>query len=111
MKRAEDGEAKVLRLVEWHGQAARATVTFGTRLARARTATLIEDPVRTVPLAPDRRSVTLTLRPWEIVTLLVEDARKARLRGAALAPLRIGNGDDLPAGLAPKQLKRVVAAV
>ena len=72
LKRAEDTNAYVLRLVEWHGRPARATVTFGRPIARARLANLLEDPLSGVPLTRDRRSVSLTLRPWEIVTLLVD---------------------------------------
>jgi alpha-mannosidase len=75
LKRAEDTDARVLRLVEWHGRDTRATITFAQRLARVRLATLIEDPLGTVTLSPDRRSVTLHLRPWEIVTLIVEESR------------------------------------
>jgi alpha-mannosidase len=75
LKRSEDSDARVLRLVEWHGQAGTATITFGQRMARVRLATMIEDPLRTLTLAPDGRSVTLQLKPWEIVTLLVEESR------------------------------------
>jgi alpha-mannosidase len=72
VKRAEDTNAYVLRLVEWHGRPARATVTFGRPIARARVANLLEDPVSGLPMSRDRRSVSLTLRPWEILTLLVD---------------------------------------
>ena len=72
VKRAEDTNAYVLRLVEWHGRPVRAVVTFGRPIARARLANLLEDPVSGVPLSRDRRSVTLTLRPWEIATLIVD---------------------------------------
>lgn len=75
VKRAEDSNAYVLRLVEWHGGPARAVVSFDRPLARVRRANLLEDPTAALPLARDRRSVTLTLRPWEIATLLVEEAR------------------------------------
>ena len=72
VKRAEDMNGYVLRLVEWHGRPARATVTFGRPIARARVANLLEDPVSGVPMSQDRHSVSLTLRPWEILTLLVD---------------------------------------
>jgi alpha-mannosidase len=75
VKRAEDSNAYVLRLVEWHGRPTVATVTFRSPLARARLATLLEDPVSNVTLGRSRRSVTLRLKPWEIVTLLVEESR------------------------------------
>ncbi|HXM37827.1 MAG TPA: glycoside hydrolase family 38 C-terminal domain-containing protein, partial [Gemmatimonadales bacterium] len=75
VKRAEDSNAYVLRLVEWHGRPAVATVSFGGPLARVRLANLLEDPASSVPLGRSRRSVTLRLKPWEIVTLLVEARR------------------------------------
>lgn len=75
VKRAEDTDAYVLRLVEWHGAATRTTLTFGRRIARVRTANLLEDPSAALPVAADGRNVTVTLRPWEILTLLVEAAR------------------------------------
>jgi alpha-mannosidase len=74
VKRAEDSNAYVLRLVEWHGRPTRATVTFGgsSRVTRARRANLLEDPAGALPLSAGGRTVSLRLRPWEIVTLLVE---------------------------------------
>ena len=75
LKRAEQTSAKVLRLTERSGAGATVTVTFGPRLARVRVANLLEDPLQTLALSPDGRRVTLTLRPWDIVTLLFEEAR------------------------------------
>jgi alpha-mannosidase len=75
LKRGENTEAYVIRLVEWHGRPTQAVLTFGRPVARVRIANLLEDPAAGVPLARDRRSTTLMLRPWEIVTLLVEEAR------------------------------------
>jgi alpha-mannosidase len=75
LKRAEDSDAWVLRLVEWHGRPATTTLAFGRRIARVRIANLLEDPAAALPVARDGRTVTLTLRPWEILTLLVEEAR------------------------------------
>ena len=72
VKRAEDGPALVLRVVEWHGQAVTTKISFGRAVQRVRRADLLEDPGAELPLAPDRRSATLTLHPWEIATLLVE---------------------------------------
>jgi alpha-mannosidase len=70
VKRAEDSDALVLRLVEWHGRPASATVTFQAPVRSARLANLLEDPG--AALAPAGRQVRVTLRPWEIATLLVE---------------------------------------
>jgi hypothetical protein len=47
-------------------------LTFGPRIARVRVADLLEVPLRTLALSPNGRSTTLTLRPREIVTLLIE---------------------------------------
>jgi alpha-mannosidase len=73
VKRAEVGPSAVVRLVEWHGRPASATVAFDRPVSRVRTATLLEDPVAVLPLREGR--VTLALGPWEIVTLLVDDWR------------------------------------
>jgi alpha-mannosidase len=75
LKRAEDGRAYVVRVVEAAGRPTRATLGFGRRLLRVRTASLLEHPLATLELAGDRRSVAITLRPFEIQTLLVELAR------------------------------------
>ncbi|HWZ27483.1 MAG TPA: glycoside hydrolase family 38 C-terminal domain-containing protein [Gemmatimonadales bacterium] len=72
VKRAEDAPGLVLRVVEWHGQATTTKISFGRAVRRVRRANLLEDPGAALPLAPDGRSVSLTLRPWEIATLLVE---------------------------------------
>jgi hypothetical protein len=44
-------------------------------MARVRIADLLEQPLRTLALSPSGRSITLAVRPREIVTLLVEEAR------------------------------------
>ena len=72
LKRAEDSNARVVRLVEWHGRPTTTTLRFGRPVRRVRVANLLEDPAATLPLSPARRAVTVRLRPWEIVTLLVE---------------------------------------
>jgi alpha-mannosidase len=70
VKRAEDSDALVLRLVERHGQAATVTVTLRAPIRSARLANLLEDPG--APLQPSGSTLRLTLRPWEITTVLVE---------------------------------------
>jgi alpha-mannosidase len=72
LKRAEDSERLVLRLVEWHGRATDAIVTTACRPARAWRANLLEDPLTALPIDDGR--VLATLRPYEIATLLVECA-------------------------------------
>lgn len=75
VKRAEDSDAYVVRLVEWHGRPAATALRFGRPMARVRIANLLEDPARVLPLSASRRAVPVRLRPWEIVTLIVEERR------------------------------------
>ncbi|UCF20031.1 MAG: alpha-mannosidase, partial [Gemmatimonadota bacterium] len=70
LKRAEDSDDWVLRLVEWHGKAAEAGVTVGCQVRRARRANLLEDPGESVQT--EGNTMRLSLRPHEIATLLVE---------------------------------------
>ena len=72
MKRAEDSDALVLRLVEWEGRAETATVTLRAPIRSARRANLLEDPGEPIPAAG--RTFRLALRPYEIATVLVEPA-------------------------------------
>ena len=73
VKRAEDGDAVVMRLVETAGRPADATVTLGAALASATTVTeadLLEQPIG--PASPiSRKSITMHLAPWEIRTILI----------------------------------------
>ena len=73
VKRAEDSDALVLRLVEWNGRAATATVTLREPIRAARRANLLEDPGEVVPVTG--RTFSLALRPYEIATVLVEPVR------------------------------------
>ncbi len=73
LKRAEDSDARVLRLVEWHGRGTEAEVGLDCELARARRANLLEDPGDEV--AVDGKKLRVSLRPYEIATLLVECER------------------------------------
>jgi alpha-mannosidase len=70
LKRAEDGDRYVMRLVEWHGRAADATVHLPCLPRSAFRANLLEDPGAPVPVTD--REARLALRPFEIATLLVE---------------------------------------
>ncbi len=71
LKRAEEGDALVVRLVESEGRPAAATLRFAAPSV-VREANLLEDPTG-APSAPATR-VELRLRPWEIRTLLVSAA-------------------------------------
>lgn len=73
LKRAEDSEAWVLRLVEWHGQPAETEVDVACRVAGAHRSNLLEDLLE--PLAVDDGKLHLSLRPHEIATVVVECER------------------------------------
>ena len=71
LKRAEDGDALVVRLVESEGRGSVAALRFGTPSV-VQEANLLEDPAGSAA-APVTR-LELRLRPWEIRTLLVSAA-------------------------------------
>jgi alpha-mannosidase len=71
LKRAEDGNALVIRLVESEGRAGVAVLRF-TAPSVVQEANLLEDPTAAAG-APVTR-LELRLRPWEIRTLLVSPA-------------------------------------
>jgi alpha-mannosidase len=70
LKRAEDSDAWVLRLVEWHGVRTEIDVEMGCIIAAARRSNLLEDPGEPLP----RRGNTLSfgIHPYEIATAVVE---------------------------------------
>ncbi len=68
VKRSEDGDATVLRIVETAGQASRAVLRFRTP-AVTRAASMLEDAIG--PATAPALQLDLQLRPWEIRTLLV----------------------------------------
>jgi alpha-mannosidase len=70
VKRAEDSDALVLRLVEWHGQPVEATVTLRGAVRGARRANLLEEPGEALPSTPT--TVRVALRPHEIATVIVD---------------------------------------
>jgi alpha-mannosidase len=69
VKRAEDGDALVLRLYEAHGGRARARVRLGVPFAGARRSNLLEDDLG--PVAVEDDAIVVDVRPWQVVTLLV----------------------------------------
>ena len=73
LKRAEDSEAWVLRLVEWHGLPAEARVSLACEVGGAWRANLLEDRVEA--LGVDGRSVWVSMRPYEIATVMVDCER------------------------------------
>jgi alpha-mannosidase len=72
IKRAEDGDALVLRLIETDGKASSAMLRFAAPATVAE-ANLLEDPLG--PVSEAVRQLEVRLRPWEIRTLLVRSGR------------------------------------
>jgi len=70
IKRAEDSEALVIRLVEWSGEAAEAEVSSACPEIAARRANHLEDPGDRLPST--RGAFRIRLRPYEIATVLLE---------------------------------------
>jgi alpha-mannosidase len=70
LKRAEDGEAFVLRIVEWGGESREIEVATGCPRVAARRANHLEDPGDRLPV--DGASFRIRLRPHEIATVLLE---------------------------------------
>lgn len=67
VKCAEDGAALIVRLVERHNALTHATLTFDRALESAHSCDLMETPEAS--LTPDGQRVSVTLKPYEIVTL------------------------------------------
>jgi alpha-mannosidase len=70
VKRAEDGARWVLRVVEWHGRDVDLTVALPCAARGVTRASFLEDPGPS--LAVTGRETRLSLRAYEIATLLVE---------------------------------------
>lgn len=73
LKRAEDSERWVLRLVEWNGIETEAEVKVGCPIKFAHRSNLLEDPGGPLHTRGDR--LNLTLYPYEISTVIVECER------------------------------------
>ena len=72
IKRAEDGEALVLRLYEPHGARGNAEVRLGFPFDSARRANALEEPLDDGEIPSGDDGFTLGYRPFELITLLVE---------------------------------------
>ena len=70
IKRAEDSDAWVLRLVEWYGRPATATVTLQPEIRSAHRSNFLEDPGEAV--SATAHTLRVQLRPYEIATVVVE---------------------------------------
>ncbi len=72
VKRAEDGDALIIRFCEMYGVPAEAVLTLPRTVRGAERMNLLEHPLITAP-APviDGNTVRLPVRPHEVVTLKV----------------------------------------
>jgi len=71
VKKAEKSDAMVLRVFEHANIRAETTISFGLKVKRVRVVNLMEEgPGK--PLEIKDNSISLSLRPFEITTLLVE---------------------------------------
>lgn len=70
VKQAEDGSGMVLRMYEAYNQLANVDVTFGFDAKRVVLCDLMEQELEALPLRGS--TVTLTVKPFEIITLKVE---------------------------------------
>ncbi|MGM9647724.1 MAG: alpha-mannosidase [Eubacteriales bacterium] len=72
IKEAEDSDAIIVRLYDAFDTTAKVTVNFGFDVAKVETATILEEPEAEIPAI--NNAVTLTVKPFEIVTLKVTRA-------------------------------------
>jgi alpha-mannosidase len=72
VKEAEDDDTIIVRLYDTFNTTTKATVKFGFDVAKVETATILEESESEV--AVNNNSVTLTVKPFEIVTLKVTRA-------------------------------------
>jgi alpha-mannosidase len=70
VKRAEDGEALILRLYEAHGGRGAARVRLARPVSSAARANLLEEPLEDAEVGGDG-AIAVPFRPWEVVTLLI----------------------------------------
>ena len=72
VKEAEDSDAIIVRLYDAFDTTAKVTVNFGFDVAKVETATILEESEAEIPAI--NNAVTLTVKPFEIVTLKVTRA-------------------------------------
>ena len=71
LKKAHDRDGVVLRVYEPHGDRGPVTLTFATPVTSVRTVNLLEEDVEDGELAVENGRVTFSVRPFEVVSLLV----------------------------------------
>jgi alpha-mannosidase len=69
LKRAEDTDEWILRLVEWHGVATEAEVEVGCQVGFAHRSNLLEDPGEPLPFSNNR--ISIAVHPYQIATVAV----------------------------------------
>jgi alpha-mannosidase len=75
LKKTEDGDALLLRFYEWAGKNANVPITLPEGATAASLTDLMEKPTgETLPVA--NHQITVPVRPYEIVTVRVEFARR-----------------------------------
>jgi alpha-mannosidase len=72
IKRAEDGEALVLRLYEPHGGRGTARVRLGFPFRSARLANALEEPLADGEIESQGEVIELAYRPFELITILAD---------------------------------------
>lgn len=70
LKQSEDGESLIVRLVEQHNQRTRTTLTFDRSLTTIYRCNLMEEIEEEIQVEDNQ--VTLTIQPYEIVTLAIQ---------------------------------------
>jgi alpha-mannosidase len=73
LKRAEDGDALILRVYEPHGRRGRSTLRFNRSIANAERVNLLEEPEegQSLPIESGN-SLGLTVRPFEVISLRLQ---------------------------------------
>ena len=72
IKEAEDSDALIVRLYDAYDTTTKATIDFGFNVAKVEYASILEEAQTEVPVSGN--SVTITVKPFEIVTLKVTRA-------------------------------------
>lgn len=70
LKKSEDGNSRILRFYEFENQRTAATITFARKYKKIWSANLLEE--KETLLAEDTDCVSVAVRPFEIMTLLLE---------------------------------------
>ena len=72
LKRAEDGAGLIVRVYEPHGARGTAILEFGAEVRSIRKVNLLEEPIEDDKVEVEGSTASLTVRPFEVITLRVE---------------------------------------